>query len=415
MKPKPLEGIKVADFCWVGAGPATVRYLALWGATVVRVENHRHPDILRVMYPYKDGKPGLNRAVWFAVINSSTYGLSIDMDKPTGREIAWKLVEWADLVAESFGPGKMKKWGLDYESVKKMKPDVVYFSSSQLGQTGPYAKYVGYGYQAAAMSGVTHITGWPDRIPVPFQSAYGDWTAPRFGVAAIMAALDHRRRTGQGLYIDQSQMETTSHLLSPLILDYLVNGRVAERQGNSVPTAAPHGVYPCRAAERWFAISVSDEVEWEAFAGLVAEPWVREPRFSTFLRRKENEADLDALTAKWTSQHNALGLEKLFQQAGVPSSVVNSPRDLLEEDAQLKSRGFFRPLKHTVIGEHLYRGPAFRMSDASDGQFAGPCIGEHNEFVLKELLKLSDEQVADALIEGGITTDSDSPPMVAGF
>ena len=411
----PLKGIKVADFCWIGAGPATIRYLAVWGATVVRVENHRYPDLLRIMYPYKDNKPGLNRAVWFAQLNSSTYGLSIDMNRPKGREIALKLIEWADLVTESFGPGTMKRWGLDYESVRKRRPDIVYFSSSQLGQTGPYATYIGYGHQAAAMGGLAYLTGWPDRLPISYQGAYPDWTSPRFGAATMLAALDYRKRTGKGVNIDLSQMESTAHLLAPVIMDYLVNGRVAERAGNSVSWAVPHGVYPCQGEDRWCAICISEEEEWEAFARTVGEAWAGDPRFSTFLARKKNEKDLDALIAQWTAKYEAMELEVKLQKAGVPAAQVNTCRDVLEEDTQLKHRGYFRRLKHSVIGEHFYRGPAFQLSNATDAQFPGPALGEHNEYVCKELLGLSDEEIAQAIIEGGITTDADAPPAISGF
>lgn len=412
-KTKPLAGIKVASFCWIAVGPATTRYLALWGATVVRLESHRAPCLIRLMTPYKDGKVGLDRNAWFPNLNSSSYSLSVDLNLPKGMEIAWKLIQWADVVAENFGPGRMKKWGIDYESVKRKKPDVVYLSSSQLGQTGPYASYVGYGYQASAMGGFTYLTGWPDRVPIPYHGAYTDFTACRFGAAAILAALEYRRRTGRGVYIDQSQMECCTHVLAPLIMDYVVNGRIAERSGNEVPWAVPHGVYRCQGDDKWCAICVTNEEEWRSFCGQVNEPWTKDPRFGTFLDRKKNEAELDRLVAGWTVKHQAKELEERLQKARVPASVVNSVRDLVEDDPQVKHRGYFRKFQHSVIGEHIYRGPAFKLEKNTDGQFAGPAIGEHNEYVLKEVLGISDDEIADALVQGAITTENDLPPDIA--
>lgn len=409
-----LEGIKVASFCWIGAGPLAIKYFGMWGATVVRIESHTRPDLLRLMSPFKDGVVGVDNSAWGANINSSIYSVSLNLNKPRGREIALKLIQWADVVGENFAPGTMKKWDLDYESVRKVKSDIIYFSTSQLGQTGPHTGFIGFGYQAAALAGFTYISGWPDRGPIPFQGAYTDFTSARLGALAILAALDYKRRTGKGQFIDLSQMESCCHLLAPPIMDYFTTGRVMGRYGNRVDFAAPHGVYPCQGEDRWCAITVFTDEEWQAFCRALGEQrWIGDPRFATLTARKENEDELDELIAQWTKNHPAEEVEALMQAGGIAASAVESTKDLFE-DPQIEHRGFFRQLKHSAIGFHTYRGPAFRLSKAPDCQFPGPALGEHNEWVLKDLLGLSDEEIAEGLIDGSITTDADLPTKLAG-
>lgn len=405
-----LKGIKIASFAWVAAGPLTVRYLALHGAIVVRVESHARVDLLRTMHPYKDNKPNIDGAAWFAQLNTSTYSLSLDLNKPKGREIAWKLIMWADLVTESFGIGLMKRWGLDYETVSHTRPDIVYFSTTQLGETGPHAYFIGGGWMSAGIAGFTHFTGWPDRPPVVYHGAYTDFVVPRFAAAAILAALDYRRRTGKGQFIDVSQLEGSLPIIAPVIMDAIVNKRAMNRSGNSLSCAAPHGVYPCQGEDRWIALAVFAE-HWEIFCNAIGSPdWCRSPQFYTLQARKENEEELNKLVGEWTKTRSAEVVETLMQSVGIPCSVVKNTKDLFE-DPQLKHRGFMRVLKHPVIGEMSYRRPSFKLSETPDYQFVGPTLGQHNEYVCKELLGMSDEEIAEALIEGGITTDADLPQM----
>ncbi|MDO8490759.1 MAG: CoA transferase [Dehalococcoidia bacterium] len=404
-----LEGIKIANFSWVGVGPLTIRYLAASGATVVRVESHTRPDVLRLMMPYKDKQPGVDRGPWFAEVNNSVRSVSIDLGKPTGRAIAWKLIMWADVMAESFVPGTMKKWGLDYDNVRQKKPDIIYLSTCQMGQSGPYANFSGFGYQAAAIGGFTYVSGWPDRTPAPTQGAYTDFIAPRFGATAIMAALDYRRRTGKGQYLDQSQFETSAHFLAAPIMDYEVNNRVLERSGNHVDYAAPHAAYPCKGDDRWVAISIFTDAEWQDFCLTLDKPeWLDDPRFATLLARKENEDELDRQIAGWTVDRTAEEVEVMMQDAGIAASVVNSVKDIIE-DPHLKSQNFLRTYNHSVVGPHLYRALCHRLSKTPDTMGPGPALGEHNEYVFKELLHLTDDEVADGLVEGGITTEANLP------
>lgn len=407
-KDMPLKGIKIAAFTWVGVGPTGVRYLSCWGATAVRVESHRRIDMMRQSQPYEGGVQKVDNAPWFAHANLSSYGISIDLSTPAGLEIAWRLIKWADVVSESFTPGTMKKWGLDYESVSKVRPDIVYLSTCQMGQTGSLAKFGGYGFHASAMAGMTHITGWPDRAPTPHAVAFVDPLAARFVAISILAALEYRRRTGHGQYIDLSQCEVAIQHNAPVIMDYLVNGRIMGRNGNSLPHAAPHGVYPCKGDDRWCAIAVLDDLQWKAFCDVVDRELVRDPRFSSPLMRKQNEAELDALVGKWTINRTAEDIEECLQAAGVPCHQVSTIEDVYH-DPQIRHRGFLRKLKHTVMKEHTYYGHGFKLSKSEDMLRAGPALGEHNEYVFRELLGMTDDEIADALIEGGITTDADLP------
>lgn len=408
----PLTGIKVASFCWMAAGPLTVKYLGMWGATVVRVESHTRPDTVRLQGPYRDGVPGVNNNAWFPAINSSCLSVSLNVQKPKGKELAWKLIAWADVVASSFTPGQMEKWGLGYEEVTKVNPSVIYYRSSQLGSTGPYATRSGSGWEAGGISGFTNITGWPDRPPTPPAGAYTDFASPRFGAAAILAALAHRRRTGKGQEIDESQAETSSYLLAPLAMDYFVNRRIYCRQGNALDYASPHAIFPCKDDDSWCAIAVLTDAQWQNLRQIIGNPeWSRNEAFDSLLARKESENEIFDLLSQWTKGRTADEVEQLLAASGIPASVVESAPYLVEHDRQLKSRGFFRNIKHSVIGEHVNRGPAFRMSRSQDCQFAGPALGEHNDYVFRELLGMSGEEIAVGIAEGGITTDADLAPM----
>ena len=412
---KALEGVKVANFSWIGVGPFTIRYLGNYGATVVKVESHTRPDILRMMLPFKDNIPAIDNSPWFANANSSSYGVSINLDKPSGRELAWKLINWCDIMAESFGPGTIARWGLDYESVRKVRPDIIYMSSSQMGQTGPLAKFAGYGYHASAIDGFTYITGYPDREPAPTQSAYTDFVAPRCNAVAVLAALEYKRRTGKGQYLDLSQREVSTTFLTTPILDYTVNGRVMQRNGNKVTFAVPHNAYPCHGDDRWCAITVFTDDEWESLCQVIGKPeLLTDSRFATFDARKDNEDELDKIISGWSANHTAERVETMMQDAGIAASVVENMADIFN-DPQIKHREFFQLLKHSVIGEHNYRGLGFQLSKTPDARFAGPALGEHNEYVFKELLGMSDDEISDALVDGAITTEADLPEFTTSL
>lgn len=407
---KALEGVKIADFTWVAVGPTTINYLGDFGATVVRVETHSRPDPARCFGPFK-GKPSVDSTGFFTHHNTSKYSMSLNLTKPKGKETAIELIKWADIVSESMTPGAMHRLGLGYEDVIKYRPDIVYYSTCMNGQTGPRAADPGYGQLASALGGVYYLTGWPDRPPATPKGAYTDYVAPRFGALAILAALDYRRRTGKGQHIDLSQVETAAHFVAPTVMDYVVNGRTAEREGNRAGCAAPHAAFPCQGQDRWCAIAVFNDQQWQALCQVIGNPaWTKRAKFSTILARKKNEDELEKLVGQWTSQHTAEDVETLMQQAGVPAHVVETNADLFD-DPQLKHRGHFRRFEHAVLGNYAHSAPAIRMSKTPDSQFGAPLIGQHNEFVLKEILHKSDDEVAELLIEGALTTDADLPPI----
>lgn len=401
-----FEGIKIADFAWVAVGPQIARELAEHGATVVRVESHKRPDPLRTGGPFKENTPGLDNSVFGSAFNTNKYGISLDLTNSKGREVAKRLIEWADVVSDSFTPGSMKALGLDYEEAKKINPDIIYFSTCQMGQTGPLSKFGGYGEFAAAFSGFSHLLGWPERMPLPAVNAHIDFIAPWYMVMSLIGALLYRHKTGKGMYLDQSQIEAGVSFLWPRMMDYFTNGRVASRMGNQDPYIAPHSVYPCLGEDRWVAITVTDDEEWESLCRLMKRPgWHEDSRFATLNSRKENEEELDGLIGQWTKGHDSHQLMTLLQDAGIPCGVVQTAEDL-HNDPQLKEREHFRFLQHQVMGERSYNAPAYRLSKTpNDIKKAGPCLGEDNEYVYTEILGYSDEEIADMLVEGVITTD----------
>ena len=408
-----LEGIKVADFSWVGVGPVACRELAEHGATVVRIESHKRPDFLRVSSPYKDGIPGIDRSGYWTALNTNKYGISLDLTKPEGREVARKLVAWADVVAEGMSPGSMARLGLDYESCRQIKPDIIYFSTCQMGQTGPYSLYGGYGSQGSAYAGLSNVLGWPDRRPLPVPVAHTDFISTWYLPLVVIAALDCRHRTGKGLYLDQAQVEAGITFWGPGLLDYIVNGRIVTRIGNRDPNMSPHGAFPCQGDDRWMAIGVATDGEWQALCRAMGNPqWGREPRFATFLGRKQNEDELEPLIAEWSKDYSPEEVMVLLQGVGVAAGVVSTGHDLFE-DPQLRHRGHFVPLQHRVIGVHHYQMPAYRLSKTPAQLLrAAPCLGQDNEFVYKEILGYSDEKVTQFLLDGVITTEHDVPDIL---
>jgi benzylsuccinate CoA-transferase BbsF subunit len=236
-----------------------------------------------------------------------------------------------------------------------------------------------------------------------------DFINPPFLVTAIMAALDYRRKTGKGLYLDQSQTESGVHFFAPPVMDYMVNGRIMERNGNHYPHAAPHNVYPCRGDDRWCAIAVFDDEVWKGFREAVGNPeWAEEARFATLSKRKENEEELDRLVSAWTENFTPEDVVSRLQERGVAAGVVKTMEELYA-DPQLAHFGFWRYLDHPVVGVHAHTGPPYRLSKTPDRQFTSPCLGQHNEYVYRELLGFSDDEITDMLIEGVITTDADIP------
>ena len=398
-----FTGLNVLEFAWVAVGASVGKMLGGWGATVIKVETVNAPCPLRSIGPFKDMKPGLNRSAFYTWFNSDKYSLSLNMKVPEGREVAKKLISWADVVTESYVPGTMEKWGLGYEEVKKIKPDIIYFSTCMQGQTGPHSSFRGYGMHMAAMSGYYHLTGWPDRTPAGPFGAYTDFIAMPYSQTVVLAALDYRRRTGKGIYIDLAQIESGVQFLGPLFLDYSANKKEWNRKGNRSDRYCPQGVYPCRGEDRWVAIAVANDAEWQRFCQALGNPdWTTTPEYRTVLARKDNEDQLDLLIGQWTQNLTAEEVTKQLQSAGVSAGPMMKASDLIS-DPQLKHRESFVTLEHPEIGPHTYRPTGFKLSKTPEKlERPAPCLGEHNEYVLQELLEMDDEELANMIITGAL-------------
>jgi crotonobetainyl-CoA:carnitine CoA-transferase CaiB-like acyl-CoA transferase len=402
MAKKVFEGLKVLDFTTSGTGPMSLQYLSRFGATAIRVETSHRLDTTRTNRPFKDNFSHPDYAPWPELYNAGKLAITLNLKKPKWLEIAWKLVDWCDVMGESFTPGVMAKWGLDYEGVRKVKPDIIYLSLNAQGQKGPHADWRGWGTIISGLTGHYHFTGWPDREPSGIWGAYNDFIAPRFGGLALMAALSYKKRTGKGQYIDASQFEAGALFLSPPIMDYCVNRRIQTRNGNRVPYAAPHGAYRCKGSERWIVIAVTNDERWEAFKGVLGEPeWSKDPKFSTLITRKENEDELDKLIGEWMEDKVAEDVMESMQQAGIPAGVVWNPVDLLS-DPQLKHRGHYVVVEgHPIIGPLTHDASQIHLSKTPPevGRFYGP-MGHDNEYVYSEVLGMSADEISDCMSEG---------------
>ncbi len=399
----PFEGLKVADFSWIVVGPTAAKYFADHGATVVRVESENPPDRLRVAAPFKDAQPGPNRSQFFGGFNTSKFSLTLNLKNPAGVDVARRLISWADVYIESFTPGTVDDLGIGYDTAWSLNPSVIMASTSLMGQTGPARSVAGFGYHAGAIAGFYEVTGWPDLPPDGPWFAYTDTIAPRVLASTIMAALDHRRRTGQGQFIDACQLEMALHFLAPQIIDFNVSGRTVTRADNHSETMAPHAAYPCSGDDRWCTIAVESDIQWEYLRRALGDPgWARDPKYDTAAGRLQHQEKLDARISEWTGARSAEEVMTRLQLAGVPAGVVQRSSDLLR-DPQLAYRRFFRYLDHPEMGNIPYSGHQFRIRGYDSGpRFPAPLLGEHNEFVLRDILGMTDEEITEALAAGGI-------------
>jgi benzylsuccinate CoA-transferase BbsF subunit len=404
MKGRPFEGLNVLDFTWAGVGPLTVNYLAFYGATVVKLESQKRPDVMRTLAPFKDGIPNVERSYHFSYVQmGKRYSITLNLDHPKGIDLAKKLISWADVVIESWATGALEKMGLDYDRVKKIKPDIIMLRTCMHGHTGPLAKVHGHGYVLTGLSGLDVLTGWPDRSPAGLYGPFTDHVAPLFGAASLIAALDYRRRTGKGTYIDQSQHESVLQWVAPHILNQVVNQQEFHANGNRYAYAAPHGVYRCQGDDRWCAIAVFTDSEWESFCSVVGNPELaKDPRFATLLNRKKNEDELDRIVEEWTIRHAPEQVMGLLQSAGVAAGIAANAEDQAK-DPQLEHYGFFNELEHPETGKlSFYHGPLFRLSKLTHELGRPPIMGEHNDYVYTKILGIPDDEFVQLMEEGVI-------------
>jgi len=392
MQKKLLEGIRVADFTWHMTGPITTKHLSDLGAEVIIIESRRRPG-------WRRGPPRSS-----STDQNCTSKLSVTLNTrdTRGLDLAKRIIAKSDIMVENFAGTAIARMGLGYDVVKQLKPDIIMLSTSMQGQTGPYATHPGSGHKLTALSGFANILGYPDRQP-GWLDAYTDFIAPRYNIVALMAALEYRRRTGKGQYIDMSQYESGIHFLAPVVLDYEANKRISSRVGNKCDFAAPHNAYRCVGQDRWCAISVMTDEEWKRCAAAIGHAELGDdPRFSTLPARKTNEEGLDSLINEWTSTRKAEEVMKLMQDAGVPAGVVQNGEDLLERDPQLKYRGTFAELEYPGIGKYRSQaGTHFLMSRYKVEMKPAPTMGQHNEYVIKGILGMPDGEY-DKLVKEGV-------------
>ena len=399
----PLEGLKVADFSWVGVGPITAKALADHGATVVRVESGGRLDPLRVNAPFKDGIFGENRSHFFGTFNTSKMSIDIDLKHQSGIEIAHKLIAWADVVIESWSPGAFSRAGLSDEVINSLNPSAIVVHTSLLASGGPLSPLAGYGYHAAAIAGYYEVVGWPDLPPDGPYLAYTDTISPRFITPAVLAAIDRRRQTGNGCVIEAAQLECGLQLMAPELLDFQVNNRKATRRGNRDLDMGPQGVYPVQGDDRWIAITVQSDENWDSLQTLMGMPqWAAEKRFETTSGRIDAHDLLDRGISEWTVELDGHDLESKLLAEGVPAGLVARSSDLLA-DPQYQHLGFYRWHDHPEMGRVPYAGHQYSIEGYDHGpRAAAPLLGEHTFEVLSDFLDFNADAIAQLTIDGAL-------------
>jgi crotonobetainyl-CoA:carnitine CoA-transferase CaiB-like acyl-CoA transferase len=416
----PLEGIRVIDVSMWFAGPMCTRLLGDMGAEVIKIESIKHIDPWRgpvdaervkqvftnrppTDRPY-DGNPGFN------LQNRNKLGITLDLGTGEGKEIFKRLVKISDVLVENYSPRVMPKLGLDYATLKTIKPDLIMMSLPALGATGPDRDYLAFGQTIDCMSGMAYLTGYLGEEPM-LQSglSYGDPLSGMNAAFAVVSALNHRRRTGEGMHIELSQVEGLIAFNADSVMDYTMNGRVRERLGNRDRSIAPNGCYRCRGDDAWIAISIPSDAVWQRFSQAIGQPvWSADRRFGDVLNRYEFQDELDKLIETWTLQYTSYDVMHILQKEGVPSGPVLDAKQLIEEP-HLNARGLFETVPHKVAGPHPYIGAFARFSrNPISIRVSAPMLGEHNEYVFGQLLGMSPQEIK-ALEERHITGKTPTP------
>jgi crotonobetainyl-CoA:carnitine CoA-transferase CaiB-like acyl-CoA transferase len=379
-----LSGLRVLDFTWMLAGPFATRILADFGAEVIKVQS-------------KKTAKGAESNVggYFNTWNRNKRSITLDMSHPEAEDLVLKLTKISDVVIENFSPRVMDNWGLNYDKLKELRPDLIMVSMSGMGQTGPWRDFVAFGPTLQALSSLTYLTSFSEEAPTGIGYAHADVISGLYAAFAVLAALEYRDRTGKGQYIDLSEYEAMCTFLGPALLNATANHEEFKPQGNRADyiQAAPYGCYKCAGTDRWCVIAVFDEGEWQALCHVLgAPPWTKEERFSSLSRRKEHEEELDHFLGEWTANHGAEEIVELLQKPGVPSGVVQNAEDLAR-DSHLKAREFFIPLKHPVLGKTPTDSSPIRFKNQPGRDWkAAPLLGEDNEYVYRKLLGLTERE-----------------------
>ena len=407
-----LRELRVADFCWVGAGSFATKILADAGADVIKIESEASLDGLRLAPPFADGVRGVNRSGYFSDRNSSKRSITINLKTAAGRDLARRLIAVSDVVTNNFTPGVMERLGLDWPAVRKINPQVIYLAMSMQGDDGPARDYLGYGITIGALTGFQHLTGTPGRVPIGTNTNYPDHIPnPAHAAFAVLAALRHRRRTGEGQYIDLAQTESTIAVLGPAIIEAALpaggegpgdTGKTSDPVANAHRWRAPHGVYRCAGDDRWLAISVQDDRQWQALRRVLRlDSGTLQPGWDTMAGRHRDGSRIDGLIATAVRDRDVHEVTAALLEAGVPSAPVQDTADVIA-DPQLAWRGHWARPPHAEMGESLYNMPPYRLSATPVTiRSAAPRLGEHTREICRDLLGLTDVEI-DALKAGGV-------------
>jgi crotonobetainyl-CoA:carnitine CoA-transferase CaiB-like acyl-CoA transferase len=411
MSARALSHIRICDFTGQLAGAGATKWLAAFGADVIRIEDPVRQgtwDILRMMPPYVDERRGPDFGGGFNNHNVEKRGVALDLRKERGREILAEIVKRSDAVTENFAHGVMQRWGFGYERLKELRPDIVYVSNCGFGHSGPYHEYKTWGPIVQALSGLTFTSGLPGLPPAGWGYSYMDHTGAYYMAIALLMALFHRARTGEGQWVDMSCTEAGLTLHGPAILDYTVNGRPTRREGrphsnrNEWPAMAPHGIYPARGDDRWVAIACRSDAEWRALAETIGGP-AAEARWATLDARLARQDDLDAMVSAFTRERDDAATATALQELGVPAAPVQRPQERIDGDPATGRFALWPTARHAKMGEVRVDGLPVHFSETDwEIRRGGPCVGEHTEEVLSELLGMESAEIAELRDEGVI-------------
>ena len=407
----PLSNLRICDFTGQLAGAGATRVLSAFGAQVIKIEDPVTRglwDILRGMEPHVDDRRGIDLGGGFNNHNIEKLGITLNLRTARGKELLADLVRISDVVAENFAAGVLDRWGFGYERLRELRPDVVYVSNCGFGHTGPYSAFKTWGPIVQACCGLTFESGLPDLPPAGWGYSYMDHHGGNFMAIAILAALHHRNRTGEGQWVDMGCTEAGATLLGPAALDYTVNGRGLRRDGmphsnhNQFPAMAPHDIYPAQGFDCWVAVACRDDRDWDALRRVIGQPWADDPRFDTREGRLAHEPELDERMATWTGMQDKFAVQERVLAVGVPCAAVQTPEERIDHDPGTSEFGLWPEVQHTEMGRVRVDGLPYHLSETDWSMERGaPCLGEHNELVYREILGLSAAEVA-ALSEEGV-------------
>ncbi len=403
-----LDGIRVVEFTYGMAGPWVGRFMAYCGAEVIRVESKQRPDVTRQYIPPWAPEMGVQSQLspWLTDWNAGKRCIGLDLTNGAAITLARRLAAHCDIVVENYSTGVMDKLGLGYAELRQARTDIIMLSTTGYGDSGPYRGYVTWGPNIEALSGLSSLSGFPERDCTVTQYAYPDAISALHGLFAVMCALDHRGRTGRGQYINLSQYEATVAVIGDVMMEYLANGREPQRLGNRARHAAPHGCYRCKGEDRWCTIAVFTDDDWRRFCDAVGRPeWQADPRFATMSARLAHVTELDALIGEWTATRTDYEVMHLLQQAGIAAGVVQNVEDQVRRDPQLAGRHFFEEIPHAKKGRVVATGiPVGLTGTPGRTTGAGIALGQDNEYVFRQLLGLTAEEMAEYVAAGAIET-----------